>query len=343
MNSENTENSQSYSAFVKRQFRKNIFAVISVYIVLTFAALAIFADFLANEKPIIASFHGEIVFPILKQYAVDAGISSWSKELAIGDWKSVPFDWKIMPLVPYLPSTTDKKIYSLKDRAPSDQHWLGTDEIGRDVLAGITHGTRYALAIGFVAMGIALSIGILLGALAGFYGGKVDLIISRMIELVITFPTFFLIITVQAMFLHGNIWMIMALIGLTGWTSIARFVRGEVLRVRGLDYITAATALGFSTPRVIFRHVLPNALAPVVVSAAFGIASAVLIESSLSFLGFGVPPTVVTWGSVLFKARTNISAWWLAIFPGLMIFLTVSAYNLIGDALRDATDPRLRN
>lgn len=337
-----TESAENYWQYVVRQFKKNVFAVGSVYIVVALGLIAIFADFLANDKPIVASYKGTIIFPILKEYLVDLGLARWEKDFVLANWKELPYDWSIFPPVPYHPNTPDKTLFSLKDRAPSSKHWLGTDDIGRDVLAGLIHGSRYALSIGFVAMGIALAIGILLGALAGFYGGWVDIVISRLIELFMTLPTFFLIITVVAMVQEGSLWLVMALIGLTGWTSIARFTRGEVLRVRNLDFVTAATALGYSPARIIFRHVLPNALAPVLVTAAFGIASAVLIESALSFLGFGVPPTVVTWGSLLSRSRVNISAWWLAVFPGLMIFITVAAYNLIGDALRDATDPRLR-
>jgi peptide/nickel transport system permease protein len=164
-----------------------------------------------------------------------------------------------------------------------------------------------------------------------------------LIEIVITIPRLLLILTISAMVEQGSIWLIMLLIGLTGWTAVARFMRGEVLRVRNLDFVSAATALGYSTRRIVFRHVLPNAIAPVLVYAAFGIVSSILLESALSFLGFGVPPTVVTWGSVLNKARDSTYAWWLAVFPGLMIFITVCAFNFIGDALRDATDPRLRS
>lgn len=334
---------QSYWSYVQRQFRKNTMAMISVYIIGILIGLALFADFIANDKPIIASYKGEVLFPVFKDYGVSIGLARWDAQFVNSSWKDLSYDWSVFPLVPYAPGTTDIALVSLRDRAPSAKHWLGTDDIGRDVLAGIIHGSRYALSIGFVAMGIALAIGIVLGALAGYYGGIVDIIISRLIELFITLPTFFLIITIVAIYNKGGVWLIMGVIGLTGWTGIARFTRGEVLRVRNLDFVTAATALGFSPMRTIFRHILPNALAPVLVSAAFGIASAVLIESGLSFLGFGVPPTVVTWGSVLSRARFNISAWWLAGFPGLMIFLTVAAYNLIGDALRDATDPRLRS
>lgn len=334
--------SESYTDFVKQQYKKSTFGMVSLWVVAVIAVVAVFADILANDKPIIASRKGELMFPVFKEYGVMVGIASWPKEYATADWRELDYDWSVFPPIPFSPSTTDKKLITLKDRSPSGKHWLGTDDIGRDVLSGLIHGSRYALSIGLVAMSIALALGIVLGALAGFFGGVLDILISRLIEIVITFPRFFLIITIVAMVEQGSIWLIMALIGFTSWTAIARFMRGEVLRVRNLDYISAATALGYSTPRIIFRHVLPNAIAPVLIYAAFGIVNAILFESALSFLGFGVPPTVVTWGSVLFKARASTYSWWLAVFPGLMIFITVAAFNLIGDALRDATDPRLR-
>lgn len=339
----NKNEGESYGAFVRRQFRKNSFGMVSVWIVGIVAVIAIFADLLANDKPVVCSLRGKVYFPVVREMGVTFGIAQWGAEFATADWKALNYDWAVYPLVPYAPSSTDKQLVTLKERAPSGSHWLGTDDIGRDVLSGLIHGSRYALSIGFVAMSIALTIGIILGAIAGFFGGLTDLLISRLIEVVITFPRFFLIITIVALVEEGTLWLIMGLIGLTGWTSIARFMRGEVLRVRNLDYVSAATALGYSTTRIIFRHVMPNAIAPVLIYAAFGIVSAILFESALSFLGFGVPPTVVTWGSVLHKARASTYSWWLAVFPGLMIFVTVSAFNLIGDALRDATDPRLRN
>lgn len=334
--------SESYSAFVRQQYRKSTFGMVSVWVVAVITVVAILADVLANDKPIVASRNDELLFPVFKEYGVMLGIAEWSKDYATVDWRELKYDWSVFPPIPYSPSTTDKKLVTLADRAPSGKHWLGTDDIGRDVMSGLIHGSRYALSIGLVAMSIALAIGIILGSIAGFFGGIPDILISRLIEVVITFPRFFLIITIVAMVEQGSIWLIMALIGFTSWTAIARFMRGEVLRVRNLDYISAATALGYSTPRIIFRHVIPNAIAPVMIYAAFGIVNAILFESALSFLGFGVPPTVVTWGSVLFKARSSTYSWWLAVFPGLMIFVTVAAFNLIGDALRDATDPRLR-
>jgi peptide/nickel transport system permease protein len=204
------------------------------------------------------------------------------------------------------------------------------------------HGSKVSLSVGFVAVSIATFIGIFLGALAGYYGGKVDVLISRLIEVMICFPTFFLILTVLA-FLPPSIYNIMIIIGLTGWPGIARLVRGEFLKQRQMDYVAAAKAVGASDLRIIFSHILPNSLAPVLVSATFGVAGAILVESSLSYLGFGVPPPTPSWGEILSQSKHYIDfAWWLTVFPGAAIFLTVTAYNLVGEGLRDAVDPRLK-
>ncbi|MBI3267584.1 MAG: ABC transporter permease [Planctomycetes bacterium] len=224
---------------------------------------------------------------------------------------------------------------------PSPVHRMGTDMVGRDLFTRILHGTKIALLVGLVAVTIELLIGVTLGALAGYYGGLVDLIVSRIIEVFLCFPTFFLLITIVA-FLPRNIFLIMIVIGLTGWPHIARLIRGEFLKVRKQDYVAAARALGVSDFRIMFRHILPNAVAPALVAATFGIAGAILAESSLTFLGFGVDPSTPTWGEALHEAWENYRYWWLAIYPGLAIFLTVTAYNLVGEGLRDAIDPRLK-
>ncbi|MEI8134115.1 MAG: ABC transporter permease [bacterium] len=335
---------QSFWSLVRHQFKKNKISLAALYVVFLLFGIAIFADFLANDKPIVAKYDGTLYFPIMKDYLTGLGLDRWPAEIVNSDWKELDKQGKLSstfwPLIKWRPSNQD---LVNNTAPPGGDHVLGTDAIGRDVLAGIIHGSRIALTIGFLSMFFAISIGIILGAMAGFYGGWVDMIISRLIELVITFPVFFLIITVVAMFQTGSIWLVMILIGLVSWPSIARFTRGEFLRVRNMEYVSAATALGLSNKRVIFRHVLPNSLAPVLVTSAFGIASAILTEAGLSFLGFGVPPTIVTWGSVLNDARGNITAWWLAVFPGFMIFISVLCYNLVGDGLRDALDPRLRD
>jgi peptide/nickel transport system permease protein len=353
------------------------------------------------------------------------------------DWKKIRCDKIIFPPIVYSPAKPD---YANADYAApgSEQffsgthgepvplpkrfsHWLGTDKLGRDVLSGLIHGTRISLTIGIFSMAIAAFIGILLGALAGFFGDhelktsrgifwallpgcitgwfyafdlrsfalkdsmqqsaaaflfqlavsivilvfnlalfyflgkiiskisffkkqvfiKADSIVSRLIEILISLPRLILIISVAAIARPSLINLII-IIGLTSWTEIARLTRAEFLRLRHLEFIEAARALGYSRTRIIFRHALPNGIAPALVAIAFGVASAILAESALSFLGIGVPQDVVTWGSLLAQGKENYNAWWLVIFPGLAIFITVTVYNLIGDGLRDAMDPKLK-
>ena len=227
-------------------------------------------------------------------------------------------------------------------RPPSAEHPLGTDDLGRDVLARMAHGARISLSVGFVAVGIAIAIGLVVGLLAGYYGGWVDAVLMRFVDMMLCFPTFFLILSVIA-FIGPSIWNIMIIIGLTGWMGVARLVRAEVLSIRERDYILAAKALGASDARIIFRHVLPNALSPVLVSATLGVAGAILTESALSFLGIGVQPPTPSWGNILTAGKDNIEfAWWLSLFPGLAILITVLGYNLLGEGIRDAADPRLK-
>ena len=224
--------------------------------------------------------------------------------------------------------------------APDAHHHFGTDELGRDVLARMIHGARISLTVGLTATAMALVVGSFLGAMAGYYGGAADWFVSRLIEVVLCFPLLFLALAIVAFF-GPSIWTIMIALGLTTWTSEARYVRGEFLRIREMEFAFAARASGARDSRIIFRHLLPNAIAPVLVSASFGVAYAILTESALSFLGLGVPLPTATWGSILSSAKDYIEyAWWLVVFPGVAIFLTVAAFNIIGDRFRDALDPR---
>jgi len=242
-------------------------------------------------------------------------------------------------LSPYDYGKTD---VSLKLKSPSFQHYLGTDQLGRDVFSRMLYGSQISLSVGFVAVGISILIGILVGAMAGYKGGWVDSLLMRFVDIMLSFPSFFLILTVVAI-LRPNIYNVMIVIGITSWEGTARFVRAEFLSLRERDYVQAARALGVKDRRIIFRHILPNALAPVFVTASLGVASAILIEAGLSFLGFGVQPPAPSWGNILTEGRTYIfDAWWLTVFPGLAILITVLSFNLFGEGLRDAIDPRLR-
>lgn len=241
-------------------------------------------------------------------------------------------------ITPYSPDDLDAYHVLLP---PSSAHWLGTDELGRDVLTRIIYGARISLKVGFVAVGIASVIGTVAGLLAGYFGSWVDQILMRLVDIMLCFPTFFLILAVIAM-LEPSIWYIMIIIGLTGWMGVARLVRAEVLSLRERDFILAARAIGASNSRIIFRHILPNALSPVLVAATLGVAGAILTESALSFLGIGVQPPVPSWGNMLTAGKDYLEfAWWLSLFPGLAILVTVIAYNLVGEGLRDALDPRI--
>ncbi|MDH4128994.1 MAG: ABC transporter permease subunit [Spirochaetota bacterium] len=253
-------------------------------------------------------------------------------------------DYAIYPLIPFgvNENVVEEKYQGPKSFWEKGRHFFGTDSTGRDVLSRMIWGARISLSIGFVAVSIYVFIGIIFGAVAGYFGGWVDMIISRIIEIVICFPSFFLILTIIA-FVGPSIWNIMIIIGLTSWTGIARLVRGEFLRLRDQDFVVAARSLGVPNFKIIFKHILPNGLTPVLVSATFGIASAMLIEAGLSFLGFGVREPDPSWGQMISKGQSDaLTYWWLSIIPGLAIFISVTVYNLVGDALREAIDPRLK-
>lgn len=242
-------------------------------------------------------------------------------------------------VAPYDPSAIDVKNILV---GPSLAHPFGTDELGRDVLSRMLWGGRVSLKVGFVAVGIATLIGIILGSLAGFYSGWTDSIIMRSVDIMLSIPTIFLVLAVIAI-LEPNIINIMIVIGLTSWMEPARLIRAEFISLKEREFVVAARSIGAKDGRIMLRHILPNGLSPILVSATMGVGAAILVESGLSFLGLGVQPPTPSWGSLLSSGKDNIEiAWWLSVFPGLAILFTVLGYNLLGEGIRDALDPRQR-
>ncbi len=404
---------------LKRRFRRSRTALWSLRVLYGLVFVAVFGDFIANDKPIFCKIKGTLYFPVFKQYAVDLGLAQWPAEFYQNDWQSHAYESVLFPPIPYAASTIDPKNTGYKSpfaeqNIPSRRyrHWLGTDNIGHDLAAGLVAGTRTALLVGLIAMAIATLIGVVLGSLAGYFGDEgfkisriqvglnllalllawfyafrargfvlseaakngglgwellksltiaalvfllanalaflfskwpvlnkkitlpLDLLTMRAIEVLNSIPGLLLLLSIVAVLQKSSLFHIMAIIGLIRWTGIARFQRAELLKIRHLNYIEAARAMGFSNRRILFRHALPNAVSPVLITIAFGIASAILLESALSFLGFGGDSA--TWGKMLSEARRYPSAWWLAVFPGGMIFVSVTIFNLIGEGLTEA-------
>ncbi len=240
-------------------------------------------------------------------------------------------------IAPYKP---DAQHLSMRLANPGRVFLIGTDDLGRDAFSRMIYGVRISLTVGFVAVGISVLIGTCLGLMSGYFGGWVDTFIMRLVDIMLCFPTFFLILLVIA-FLEPSIYNVMIVIGLTSWPGLTRLVRAEVLSIREREYILAAELLGLSNLRIFLVHLLPNVVAPIIVSATLGVGDAIMTESGLSFLGLGVQPPAASWGQMLSSGKEYIYiAWWLTLFPGLAILLTVLSFNLLGEGLRDILDPR---
>jgi len=285
------------------------------------------------------SFFRGRAFPLKSDFAQ----SFAGNKLAMGGFAIVLILFVVSLLAPWI-SPYEPTAIDLRNvlAAPSWQHPLGTDQLGRDILSRMIWGSRISLKVGFVSTGIAIIIGALLGAVAGYFGRRVDALIMRIVDIMLCFPTFFLILAVIA-FLEPSIWNIMLIIGLTNWMGITRLVRADFITLKERDFVKAARVIGAGNWRIIFIHILPNAMASLLVAATFGVAGAILTESALSFLGIGVQPPTPSWGNILTDGKDNIDiAWWLSLFPGLAILVTVLGYNLLGEGIRDSLDPRLR-
>jgi peptide/nickel transport system permease protein len=407
---------EAYLDIVWRQFKKNRFALWSLWLLLPIVMIAIFAPAIASNQPFIFSEDGQTIYPWFRaifhteevvDFVFNMAMLAFVPTLAVGLvlnflWRSfgvagrrrlgrvlvlyvalttvlcVGFSFDgvsptnpyrartfaeeeqknreqitaVYPPIPFGPIEQDivakfqppgfrKDATDIKESNDTFIHLLGTDNTGRDVLTQMIYGTRISLTVGFVAVGLYITIGVIVGAIAGYFGGKTDMLISRAIEIVMLFPAFFLILTLVAL-VGPSIYIIMVIIGLTRWAPIARLIRGEVLGQRSIDYVAAARSLGASDGRIIFRHILPNAISPALVTIPFGVAGAIITEAGLSLLGFGVRPPTPSWGTLLRLGSENYEYWWLVVIPSVAMFVTVTVFNLVGSGLRDAMDPRLR-
>ena len=291
-----------------------------VIALITMTAIAVLSPLLATDRPLVAHGPNGWRFPALSGYFRRFAPPEPAAERAV-----------LRAPIPYSPYGID---LSARLEEPSPRHWLGTDDLGRDVLARMIAAAPVSLGIGLVASSLALVLGLAVGGVAGAAGGAVDLVLSLVMEIVLCFPTLFFVLALVAI-LEPSAGTIVLAIGLTSWPNEARYARAEILKARRLDYVRASRAAGSSPAGTFFRHLLPAALPPVLVSATFGVASAILAESALSFLGIGVPSPQPSWGGILALSESYADrAWWLAVFPGLAIFAAVSAYNSVGEAWR---------
>jgi peptide/nickel transport system permease protein len=312
------------------RFRRRASARAGLGAIGVFAAVALLSPLLATDLPLLASDRSGLHCPALGRYPL---IGRFFARAPSGESRVL-----LRALVVHSPYAI-----ALSERleAPSRSHWLGTDDLGRDVLARLIAAAPVSLSIGFVSASASMILGLLLGGLAGAAGGLADLVVSRVMEIVLCFPAIFFLLALVALW-GPSVATIVVAIALTSWPNEARFARAEILKAKELDSTRAARAAGLSRLQIFRSHLLPSAMGPVLISATFGVASATLAEASLSFLGLGVPPPQPSWGGVLALSEAYAEqAWWLALFPGLAIFAAVAAYNLVGDAWRDALDPRL--
>jgi len=374
---------------------------LAIGILLFFLLVALLADFIANDKPIYCTYQGQSYFPILNEYAAHIGFSEQYTFLRNNAWNDIKLEKSVYPIIKFSSSSIDQNSSSLSSPGATfksgvllKQHWLGSDPIGRDVAAGLVHGSRKTILISFFVMLIACMVGFFMGILSGYYGddtikvnfwlllctmvsicfvwfqwwyvhwsfgfsgvvcviliglmsmlnqritGKqirlpLDLIIMRLIEIFKSVPALFILLALLAIISKPSMISLIIIIGLLRWSTIARVLRAELLHLKEKKYITSAKALGASDTQIILRHLMPNAISPLLTIIAFGFAGTILIEATISFLGIGLAADEVTWGSILSDARNNFSAWWLAVFPGAAIFLMVIACNFLGDTLNE--------
>jgi len=323
-----------------RRFKANKSAVVSTFILLFLIFLSVTANFWANNQPIIMQHKGELYIPAVKTY--HPSVFGIEGEF-ITDYKNLELvndsDWKLWPPIRWGTNESNPNLDSYPSK-PTSQNWFGTDDRGRDVLTRLLYGFRYSFGFAIIVWLLSFAIGICMGALMGFSGGLVDLIGQRLVEVVESLPFLILLITLVSIF-GASMTLLVIFLSLFGWITISYYVRAEFLKLRRLDFVEAARAVGGSRLRQVFKHILPNALGPVITFSPFVIAANISTLAILDFLGFGLPPPTPSWGELFQQAQKNVTvAWWLAVYPALALFISIMVMNLIGDGIRDAFDPR---
>jgi len=326
-----------------RLFRREKRSVWSLGILLVFGLISLGAELISNSKPLVLHYDGKTYFPILSHYSPsEFGI----EDEVVTDYRAVVAglrgdrgDYSVWPINRWDPLESNREIESFPG-PPTAENWMGTDDRGRDILARLIYGFRYSMVYALTVWALTLVLGISLGGTMGYFGGRVDLVGQRLVEILNTVPTFFLLIILVSIF-EPSLILLVALTSLFSWIGLSYYVRGEFLKNRKREYVESARALGASTGRVIFQHLLPNSLVPVITFSPFIISSQVLGLASLDYLGFGLRAPTPSWGELLNQAQKNFTtAWWLAVYPGGALFVTLVLLALVGDGVRKAFDPK---
>ena len=336
--------SRSPSARAWQRFRRNRLGFVSLVLFVSLVVLSLFAEVLSNDKPLVVRYEGAFYFPLVQDYP----------ETVFGGDFDAPTDYldpfireritegsnfAIYPLNPYGPRTLNYFAKEPNPSGPSRDNWLGTDDRGRDLLAQLIYGFRVSVLFALALTAVGVVLGVVAGAIQGFFGGKTDLAFQRFIEVWGSMPELYLLIIFSAVF-APSITLLLVLLSLFGWMGLSDYVRAEFLRNRQLDYVRAARAMGLSNGQIIWRHILPNSLTPVVTFLPFRMSAAILALTSLDFLGLGVPPGTPSLGELLAQGKNNIDAWWISLSTFAVLVVTLLLLTFMGDALRDALDPR---
>lgn len=321
-------------------FKRNKLAVISIFILLFFSIATFIAPYLANSRPIVMSYRGKIYYPIIKDYQTrDLEINDGTLKV---DYKNLVFedrDWSLWPPIQWDPYESNSVVENYPS-APTKYNLFGTDDRGRDILTRLLYGFKYSIIYSICVWLISTFIGIIVGAVTGYYGGKVDFIGQRFVEVLSTIPQFFIILILISVF-TPSLTLLVFISSIFSWIGISYYIRGEFLKNRNIEYVEGARAIGLTNFKIIYKHILPNSLTPIITLAPFIISANIVGLASLDFLGFGLEIPTPSWGELLAQAQKNYTtAWWLALFPSLSLFGVLVVFNLIGDALRDAFDPR---